>query len=56
MNGTGNTTVGAPDIRGATEDRVRSALAGVEPMIRITLNDAEIAAVVAHLETLNKVP
>lgn len=44
----------APDIRGADEPRVRAALAGVAVMSRITLNDAEIAAVVAHLRELNK--
>jgi DNA-binding beta-propeller fold protein YncE/mono/diheme cytochrome c family protein len=44
----------APDIRGADETRVRSALAGVTVMSRIMLNDAEIAAVVAHLRDLNK--
>lgn len=46
----------APDIRGADEMRVRAALAGVAVMSRITLNDAEIAAVVAHLQELNKQP
>lgn len=44
----------APDIRGADEMRVRSALAGVTVMSRITLNDAEIAAVVSHLQELNR--
>lgn len=44
----------APDIRGADENRVRSALAGVAVMSRITLNDAEITAVVRHLQELNK--
>ncbi len=46
----------APDIRGADEMRVRAALAGVTVMTRIALNDAEIAAVVAHLQELNKQP
>jgi len=55
MNGAGDTTAGGPDIRGATEERVRAALAGVVLMSRITLTDTEIAAVVAHLETLNTV-
>jgi mono/diheme cytochrome c family protein len=46
----------APDIRGADEMRVRAALAGVSVMSRIMLNDAEIAAVVAHLQALNRQP
>ncbi len=36
--------------------RVRAALAGVAVMSKITLNDAEIAAVVAHLQELNQQP
>jgi mono/diheme cytochrome c family protein len=56
MNGRGGAQFNAPDIRGANEMRVRSALAGVVVMSRITLNDAEIAAVVAHLAELNKEP
>ena len=50
MNGRGGAQFNAPDIRGADEMRVRSALAGVVVMSRIMLNDAEIAAVVAHLQ------
>jgi mono/diheme cytochrome c family protein len=46
----------APDIRGADEMRIRAALTGVKEMSRIALNDAEIAAVVAHLQELNKQP
>ena len=34
--------------------RLRSALAGVAVMSRITLSDAEIAAVVSHLQEINK--
>jgi DNA-binding beta-propeller fold protein YncE len=56
MNGTGGAQFNAPDIRGADEMRVRAALAGVAVMSRIMLNDAEIAAVVAHLQELNKQP
>jgi hypothetical protein len=56
MDGAGNNAMGGPDIRGATEDRVRPALAGVEAMSTIKLTDAEIAAVVAHLQRLNKQP
>jgi len=44
----------APDIRGADEARVRAALSGVAVMKGITLNDADIAAVVAHLLELNR--
>jgi len=53
-NGRGGAQFNAPDIRGADEARVRTALAGVAVMSRITLNEAEIAAVVAHLQELNK--
>ncbi|OFW00699.1 MAG: hypothetical protein A3I61_06895 [Acidobacteria bacterium RIFCSPLOWO2_02_FULL_68_18] len=56
LNGRGSTQLNAPDIRGADEARVRSALAGVTVMSRITLTDAEIAAVVAHLQDLNTQP
>jgi len=56
MNGIGGAQFNAPDIRGANEMRVRSALAGVVVMSQIRLNDAEIAAVVAHLAELNKQP
>jgi mono/diheme cytochrome c family protein len=56
MNARGGTESKAPDIRGADEMRVRAALAGVTVMSRITLSDAEIAAVVAHLQELNKQP
>jgi DNA-binding beta-propeller fold protein YncE len=52
----GGAQFSAPDIRGADEMRVRAALAGVAVMSRITLSDAEIAAVVAHLQELNKQP
>jgi mono/diheme cytochrome c family protein len=54
MNGRGGAQLNAPDIRGADEARLRSALAGVAAMNRITLSDAEIAAVVAHLQELNQ--
>jgi DNA-binding beta-propeller fold protein YncE/mono/diheme cytochrome c family protein len=54
MDAKGGTTAKAPDIRGADEMRIRSALAGVTVMSRITLNDVEIAAVVSHLRELNK--
>jgi mono/diheme cytochrome c family protein/DNA-binding beta-propeller fold protein YncE len=56
MNARGGARLGAPDIRGADEKRVRAALVGVAVMSRITLTDAEIAAVVAHLQELNKQP
>ena len=55
-NGAGDQAVGAPDIRGADEARIRQALAGVVLMSDIRLTDAEIAAVVAHLQALNTVP
>jgi len=56
MNGRGGAQFNAPDIRGADEMRLRSALAGVVVMSQIRLNDAEIAAVVLHLQELNKQP
>jgi mono/diheme cytochrome c family protein len=54
MNARGGGPLNAPDIRGANEARIRSALTGVVVMSRITLNDAEMAAVVSHLQELNK--
>ena len=56
VNGRGVVQLNAPDIRGADEARVRAALTGVAVMNRITLNDAEIAAVAAHLQELNRQP
>jgi mono/diheme cytochrome c family protein len=56
MDAKGGAESKAPDIRGADEMRVRAALAGVTVMSRIMLNDAEIAAVVSHLQELNKQP
>jgi mono/diheme cytochrome c family protein len=56
VNGRGAVQLNAPDIRGADEARVRAALSGVAVMSRITLTDAEIGAVVAHLQELNKQP
>ena len=54
MNARGGAQFNAPDIRGADEARVRSALTGVAQMSQIRLSDAEIAAVVVHLQELNK--
>jgi DNA-binding beta-propeller fold protein YncE len=54
LNARGGVQFNAPDVRGADEARVRSALAGVAQMSTIKLSDAEIAAVVAHLQELNK--
>jgi DNA-binding beta-propeller fold protein YncE/mono/diheme cytochrome c family protein len=56
MNGAGDANLGTPDIRGADEARVRTALAGVSFMSGIRLTDAELAAVLVHLRTLNTVP
>ncbi len=56
MDGAGNQALGAPDIRGADEPRIRQALAGVVLMSSIRLTDAEIAEVLAHLQTLNEAP
>jgi DNA-binding beta-propeller fold protein YncE/mono/diheme cytochrome c family protein len=56
MNARGGAQFNAPDIRGADEMRVRAALAGVAVMSRITLYDAESAAVVALVQELNKQP
>jgi DNA-binding beta-propeller fold protein YncE/mono/diheme cytochrome c family protein len=56
-NARGGAQFNAPDIRGATEDRVRAALAGVVVMNRFKgLTDGEIAAIVGHLAELNKAP
>lgn len=52
----GNTTVGAPDIRGRTEAEVRGALENVAMMSIVKLTDKEIEAVVAYLQYLNEQP
>lgn len=56
LDGKGNLPgVGAPDIRGASEDRVRRALGGGVPMMSfIKLSEEEKAAVVAYLQELNR--
>ena len=54
LDAKGGAQAKAPDIRGADETRVRAALAGVTAMSRITLNDAQITAVVSHLQDLNR--
>ncbi|MCZ7574258.1 MAG: cytochrome c [Ardenticatenaceae bacterium] len=57
MDGKGNTKIGAPDNRGATEEQVRTALSGgVEMMSFIKLTDDEITAVVAYLKYLSEQP
>jgi hypothetical protein len=56
MEGAGLVALSTPDIRGADEARVRSALAGVAIMSRITLSEAELEAVLAHLQVLNRAP
>jgi mono/diheme cytochrome c family protein len=52
----GGAQFNAPDIRGADEARIRSALVGVTQMSRLRLTDTEISAVVRHLQMLNKQP
>ena len=56
MDGRGNLNMGGPDIRGETEARIRGALRDVGLMSKITLTDAEIAAVVAYLKVLSAQP
>jgi mono/diheme cytochrome c family protein len=53
-NARGGGQYNAQDIRGASEDRIRTALAGVPVMSRFKLTDAEITALVAHLAELNQ--
>ena len=55
-NGAGDASLSTPDIRSADEARVRSALAGVTAMSGIRLTEAELEAVLAHLQTLNAAP
>lgn len=55
--GQGTAGVGAPDNRGASEEKVRNALAGGVPLMSfIKLTDEEITAVVAYLKYLNEQP
>ena len=56
MDGAGDAGLSTPDIRGADEARVRSALTGVTLMSGIRLTEAELEAVLAHLQTLNLAP
>ena len=56
MDGAGDAGLSTPDIRGADEARVRSALTGVALMSGIRLTEAELEAVLAHLQTLNLAP
>ena len=53
--GEGVAGLGAPDIRGAPEAKVRAALGGGVPLMSfIDLSDEEIEAVVAYLQYLNQ--
>ena len=55
--GAGPAGVGAPDNRGASEEKLRNALAGGVPLMTyIKLTDEEITAVVAYLKYLNEQP
>ena len=55
--GGGISGLGAPDIRGAKEAKVRGALIGGVPLMSfIKLSDEEITAVVAYLQYLNEQP
>ena len=56
IDGAGDASLSTPDIRGADEARVRSALDGVALMGGIDLTEAELRAVLAHLQTLNAGP
>jgi hypothetical protein len=56
MDARGGAQFNAPDIRGADEARIRTALSGVVQMSRIRLTDTEISAIVRHLQELNKQP
>ena len=56
MDGAGDAGLSTPDIRGADEARVRSALTGVALMSGIRLTEAELEAMLAHLQTLNLAP
>ncbi len=53
MDGAGDASLSTPDIRTADVARIRSALAGVAQMSQIRLTEAEIGAVVRHLQQLN---
>ena len=55
--GQGPSGLGAPDNRGASEGKVRAALAGAVPVMSfIKLTEDEIAAVVAYLRYLGEQP
>jgi mono/diheme cytochrome c family protein len=55
--GGGISGLGAPDIRGAKEAKVRGAIAGGVPLMSfIKLNDAEITAVAAYVQWLDTQP
>jgi mono/diheme cytochrome c family protein len=55
--GGGISGLGAPDIRGKEDARVRGALIGGVPLMSfIKLNDAEITAVVAYVQWLDTQP
>lgn len=56
LDGKGNKTVGAPDNRGATEEKVRAALINAAMMNFIKLTDEEITAVVEYLHWLATQP
>jgi mono/diheme cytochrome c family protein len=56
MDGTGNETIGAPNIQGKTDAQIRSALAGVEMMSALKVKPDELKAVGAYLRSLSGQP
>jgi mono/diheme cytochrome c family protein len=56
MDGTGNETIGAPNIQGKTDAQIRTALAGVEMMSSLKVKPAELKAVGAYLRSLSGQP
>jgi mono/diheme cytochrome c family protein len=56
MDGTGNETIGAPNIQGKTDAQIRTALAGVEMMSSLKVKPAELKAIGAYLRSLSGQP
>lgn len=54
--GAGPSGLNAPLIRGKTEVHVRGALASIQMMSIVKLNDEEITAVAAYLQYLDTLP
>lgn len=56
LDGTGNATIGAPNIQGKTDAQIRNAISGVQMMSHLKVKPAELKALSAFLKDLSTNP